>query len=144
MNEKISRSDLVKVAEELNELLFINPEEEGINVKEPKAKLQESILTAAELLEPTDELSKKTEEVLKSLTNEKKETQKQKNKIPAKKDKPVKWKTVIEIIVNNPDITLDELVAAMAASPAGKMARSTCDIYLREIVYALKCREKQG
>jgi len=144
---KVKRRELEAAAKELNEVLDLEPK---IDVSSSNVALEKEVKEAVELVEPDDEFSITTTKIIKEYLGESDEeavVEKGKKEGGDKKENKAiktKWQTVIEIIVNKPGISLDELVVAMADSHAGKMERRVCSAYLREVNYTLEIAKNKG
>jgi len=53
-----------------------------------------------------------------------------------------KWKTAIELIAKNPEITAKELVKKMSNMPCGAFSESVSEVYVRDITLAINIYKK--
>jgi len=83
------------------------------------------------------------EEVEEEVEEEEVEEEKVEEKETPKPIIKPKWKTAIEIIVNNPDISTEDLIKKMIDEPCGSYVEGTAEAYRREISYAIRLYEQK-
>lgn len=94
--------------------------------------------------EPPKETTEEEEPPLKKVkeaAKEKKETVKKKP-VPPVNPNP-KWQTAIRLVVANPGITAEELMAKMQAEPCGALNLKSSEVYVREVGFTLDCAGKK-